>query len=111
MSRYLFQASYTSESWKAQLVDQPDVLARITPVVEACNGMLESLYYSFGDSDVMLIVEFPTHEDAASFSLAVAAGGAVSAVRTTPLLTVEEGRTAMSRASRAGGIYRPPIRA
>ena len=44
--------------------------------------------------------------DAAAFSMAVAAGGAVKAFKTTPLLSVEEGVEAMRKAHAAG--YRRP---
>ena len=43
---------------------------------------------------------------AAAFSLAVSAGKAVKAVKTTPLLTIEDGVAAMQKAAGAG--YRPP---
>jgi hypothetical protein len=46
------------------------------------------------------------HVSAAAFSLAVSAGGAVKAIKTIPLLTIEEGIAAMQKAAGAG--YRPP---
>jgi hypothetical protein len=41
---------------------------------------------------------------AAAFSLAVSAGGAVKAIKMTPLLTIEDG----VEATRKGAGYRPP---
>jgi len=43
---------------------------------------------------------------AAAFSMAAAAGGAVKAVKTTPLMSMEEAIEAMRKAGGAG--YRPP---
>ena len=43
---------------------------------------------------------------AAAFSLAAAAGGAVKALKTTPLLTIDEGVAALRAAGGAG--YQPP---
>ena len=43
---------------------------------------------------------------AASLSLAFSAGGSVKAVKTTPLMTVEEGVEAMRKAGGTG--YQPP---
>ena len=43
---------------------------------------------------------------AASFSLAASAGGAVKAIKTTPLLTLGEGIEAMTNAG--ASPYRPP---
>ncbi len=71
-------------------------------------GRLESAYYAFGDYDVVAIVEVPDNVSAAAFSLALNAGGALKAAKTTPLMTVEEGMEAMRKAGGTG--YRPPSR-
>ena len=66
----------------------------------------------WGDSTaraVVLIADFPGPEEAASFSLAATAGGAVKTITTTPLLTVEQGISAMHRAAEAGKHYVPPV--
>jgi uncharacterized protein with GYD domain len=63
-------------------------------------------YYAFGEYDVVLIGEIPDHVSAAALAMAVAAGGAAKALKTTPLLTIEEGIEAMRKASGTG--YRPP---
>jgi hypothetical protein len=42
----------------------------------------------------------------AAFALAATAAGAVKALKTTPLMTIEEGIEAMRKASGTG--YRPP---
>ena len=48
----------------------------------------------------------PNNVSAAAFSIAAAAGGAVSAIRTTPLMTTKEGMDAMKKA--AASSYKPP---
>jgi uncharacterized protein with GYD domain len=108
MARYLFQASYTSEAWAAQVSHPQNRMDVIRPVIERLGGRLESAYLSFGDYDVVVIAEMPDHISAAAFSLAASAGGAVKAVKTTPLMTIEEGMEAMQKAAGAG--YRPPGR-
>ncbi|HSF29374.1 MAG TPA: GYD domain-containing protein [Candidatus Tectomicrobia bacterium] len=108
MARYLFQASYTSDAWAAQVSHPQNRMEVIRPVIERLGGRLESAYLSFGDYDVVLIAEMPDHVSAAAFSLAASAGGAVKAVKTTPLMTIEEGIEAMKKAAGAG--YRPPGR-
>jgi hypothetical protein len=57
---------------------------------------------------VVVIAEMPDNISAAAFSLATSAGGALKAIKTTPLLTIEEGLEAMKQAAGAG--YRPPGR-
>jgi uncharacterized protein with GYD domain len=108
MARYLFHVAYTDESWATQVRVQGKVVERVEPLVAACNGTLEALYYAFGDADVIAIGEFPKPEDAAAFSMSVSSGGAVRSIKTTPLMTVEQGQAAMKRAAEAGAAYSPP---
>src|SRR5947208_15089656 len=108
MARYLFQVAYTSESWATQVRVQGDVIARVEPLVTTCKGTLHGLYYSFGDADVVALVDFDKPEDAAAFSIAVSAGGAVKSIKTIPLLSVEQGIAALKRAAEASTAYHPP---
>ena len=107
MPYFMIQATYTGESWGAQ-INKPDQnrLEQLRPVVQKLGGTLETAYYTFGDYDIIGIAQFPDNQSAAAFSLAASAGGAVKAVRTTPLMTIEEGQDAMRKAAGAG--YRPP---
>ena len=108
MAKYLFQGSYTSEAWAAQVQNPQNRLDVVRPVIERLGGRIECAYLAFGEYDVVLIVEMPDNVSMAAFSLAAAAGGAVKAVKTTPLMTIEEGIEAMKKAGGAG--YRPPGR-
>lgn len=108
MARYLFQASYTSEAWAAQMSNPQNRIEVIRPVIERLGGRLECGYLAFGEYDVIGIMEMPDNVSAAAFSLAASAGGGVKAVKTTPLLTFEEGIEALKKA--AGSGYRPPGR-
>ena len=108
MARYLFQASFTSEAWAAQVKNPQNRIEALRPVIEGLGGSLESFYYAFGEYDVVAIAEMPDNVSAAAFSLAASAGGALKAVKTTPLMTIEEGIEAMRKAAGAG--YRPPGR-
>jgi uncharacterized protein with GYD domain len=107
MGHYLIEVAYTSESWKTQVATQADVLDRISPLVAQCKGKIECIYYAFGDRDLVGVMDFPTPEDAAAFSLCASAGGSLSMCRTTPLLTVAQGKTAMKKAAVAGKAYTP----
>ena len=106
MARYLFQAAYTPEAWAAQINNPQNRVEALRPVIERLGGRLESAYYAFGDYDIIFIVEVPDNVSAAALSLAANAGGALKAVRTTPLMTIEEGMEALRKAGGAG--YRPP---
>jgi uncharacterized protein with GYD domain len=106
MAHYMLQASFTSEAW-AKLVNEPQNREQaIRPVIEKLGGKLLGYWFAFGESDAVVIVQMPDNVSAAAASLAAAAGGSVKSVRTTPLMSVEEGMQAMRKAGGAG--YRAP---
>ncbi len=106
MAYYLFQAAYQPQAWAAQIKSPQDRFQAVRPVIEGLGGRLVAGFLAFGDYDVVGIMEMPDNAAAAAFSMAVAAGGAVKSFKTTPLLTPEEGLTALEKAGRCG--YAPP---
>ena len=106
MAYYLCQVGYTPEAWKKLLRKPVDRSKAIRPIIEKLGGSLEGVWFSFGDHDLVIIVEMPDNVSAAAFSLAAAAGGALRSLKTTPLMSISEGLAAMKRASQAG--YKPP---
>jgi uncharacterized protein with GYD domain len=105
VAHYLFQVAYTPEAWKA-LVDKPQDRGKVVEgVIAQLGGKMERAWLSFGDYDVIGVMEMPDSVSAAAFSIAVAAGGACKAVKTTPLLTTTEGVEAMKKAGTCG--YKP----
>lgn len=61
---------------------------------------------TFGDYDSMAILEMPENVTAASLSMALLASGVFKAIKTTPLLTWEEGVKAMKKAKKV--LYQLP---
>ncbi len=108
MPYYLLQVKYTPEAWAAQLKNPQDSRERIRPLFEGAGARLDAIYYAFGDYDVIGIFEAPDNVSAAAVSLAVTAGGALTAAKTTPLMTAEEGMAAMRKGAAASPAYRPP---
>jgi len=102
MASYLFQVAYTAEAWSAMLGTPQDRSAAVRAAVEKLGGKVERFWLSFGDYDVVGVIEMPDNVSAAAFAMAVAAGGACKSVRTTPLLTVPEGMEAMRSAATCG---------
>lgn len=109
MAHYLIEVGYTPQSWNTQIDSSANVVDRITPAVKAAKGKIESIYYAFGDADLVGIIDFPTPEDAAGFALAVTSSGALRSFKTTPLLTVEQGIASMRRAAEIRKKYAPPV--
>jgi uncharacterized protein with GYD domain len=109
MAHYMIEVGYTAEAWSAQVEARANVVDRITPALKACGGKLESIYYTFGESDLVAIIDVKTAEDAAAFALAVTSSGALRSFKTTQLLTVEQGLASMKRASEVRKVYQPPL--
>jgi uncharacterized protein with GYD domain len=105
MASYLLQVGYTPEAWSAMIHNPQDRSAAIKTPVENLGGRVERFWLSFGDYDIIGVVDMPDSVSAAAFSMAVAAGGACRAVRTTPLLSSAEGLEAMKKAATCG--YKP----
>lgn len=111
MAHYLIEGSYTPQSWATQVEAQESVVDRMTRALDACGAKLETVYYAFGDVDLIAIVDFKEPEDAAAYSLTVHAAGIARVHRTTPLLSVDQGIEAMRRASELRKSYSPPLKA
>ncbi len=106
MAHYMLQVAYTPEAWATLLKNPQNRLDAVRPVIEKAGGSVTGAWFAFGEYDVVLIFSAPDNVTAASLSMAVSAGGAVKAIRTTPLMTIEEGIEAMRKAGGTG--YRPP---
>ena len=106
MAYYLIQVAYTAETMKKLLKKPQDRTEAIRPAIEKLGGKLENCWFSFGEYDVVVIAQMPDNVSAAAFSFAISSGGALKAVKTTPLMTIMEGIAAMKKAGGSG--YRPP---
>ena len=109
MASYLLQVGYTPEAWASLIAKPQNRIDAVRPAVEKLGGKITQGWYAFGDYDLVAIVEMPGNVEAAAFSLAAAAGGAVRTIKTTPLLSTAEGLEAMKKAATAG--YKAPGRA
>jgi uncharacterized protein with GYD domain len=105
MPSYLVQVSYSSASIAA-MVKRPHNRADVVgKAVAKLGGTMGPFYLCFGDYDTVGIVEMPDNVTAAAFALAIAAGGSCTDVKTTPLLSLEEGISALKKAGTSG--YKP----
>lgn len=105
MGLYLYQIAYTSESVAAQIREPQDRIEAVRPAVEAMGVKFLVGGYSFGEYDALVVMEAPDDATAASVALAVAAGGAAKAAKTTKLLSGHEWIEALRKAQ--GSQYRP----
>ena len=104
MGFYLVQASYGGDIAKAMVKKPHDREKAVRAAIAAMGGKVHSFFFSFGDYDSAVIVEVPDNVTAAAVALGASAGGAVSRIRTTVLLTAAEAMDAMKLAKK----YKPP---
>ena len=106
MPKYMLTVTYTTEGIKGLMKDGGSKRrAAARTLIESLGGKMESFYFTFGDTDAVVIADFPDQGAAAASSLTVAGSGAVRG-KVTVLLTPEE----IDQAVHKTGSYTPPGR-
>jgi uncharacterized protein with GYD domain len=106
MPLYLSRFSYTPETW-ARLIENPeDRREAARAYIESVGGALHGFWYAFGPHDAYTLWEAPDNVSMAAVALAITGGGALSALETTALLSVDETLEALRKAQQVE--YRPP---
>ena len=106
MPLYLSRFSYTPETW-SRLIDNPDDRRTAAQsYIESVGGKLHGFWYAFGKHDGLNLWEAPDNVSMAAVALAISSGGALSALETTVLLTVDETIAALRKAEQVR--YRAP---
>ena len=106
MPLYLTRFGYTPQTW-ARLIENPeDRRLAAQTYIESVGGKLHGFWYAFGPHDGYTLWEAPDNVSMAAVALALGAGGALSPLETTVLMSVEETMEAMGRAKQVR--YRPP---
>ena len=100
MTQYLYQASYTPESLATQMKDPTDRLAEVgAPLEQSVGAKIIGGGFSFGEYGVAVIAEAADDTTMASVAIAIGAGGAIRAAKTTPLLSGDDRVAAVTQAS------------
>ncbi len=102
MALYALQTAYAPVGWAALLKDPQNRMEAVKPVVQRLGGSVVNGWLTFGDYDVLVICQLPDNVSATALSMAISAGGAVKSVKTTPLVTFDEGLEALKKAKDAG---------
>ena len=103
MAKFLIQGSYTADGAKGLIKEGGSGRqAAVQKALEGLGGTLDSIYYTFGANDVIVICDVPDAITGLALSLAVNASGALR-LTTTPLLSVQEVDAACNKAV----SYRP----
>jgi uncharacterized protein with GYD domain len=104
MPKYLFQASYSQSGIQGVMKEggtsRKESIEKMTAQM---GGTIEAFYFTFGESDVIVIADLPDEASAAAISMAVGASGAAS-IETSVLLEP----SVIDKASGISTGYRPP---
>ncbi len=106
MAYYLIEAAYRPEAWAAMVATPQNREDAIREGIERLGGRIHGLWFSFGEYDILGIFEMPDKTDIAAFMMGAASNPMVKALKTTTLLTMEEGMEAMRKAPKSN--YQPP---
>jgi uncharacterized protein with GYD domain len=108
MPQYLYQVAYTPESLAAQIKSPQDRLETVgRQIADAVGAKILAGGFSYGEYDVSVIVEAADDVTMAAVAIAIAAGGAVKAAKTTPLLSGAQWVAALKKAPVVSAQYRP----
>lgn len=102
MPHFCHQVSFTKEAWARLLANPHDRIEVVRKPIENLGGKLETAYFAFGPFDALVITDMPDSVSAAAIAMAIAAGGAVSNIQTTPLMSAAETLDAMRKAGTCG---------
>lgn len=102
MPHFCHQVSYTKEAWARLMANPQDRLEIVRAPIEKLGGKLHTAFFAFGPFDAIAITEFPDNISAAAIAIAFAAGGAVSNIQTTPLMSAAQMVEALRKAGTCG---------
>ena len=98
MAFYMIQGAYTAEAMATMAKNPQDRSVPVRELVQKLGGRLISLYFCFGEYDVVVLVELPDDTAATAVAMAAVSPGHLKAYKTTKLFTIEETMEAMRKA-------------
>ncbi|HEY2546340.1 MAG TPA: GYD domain-containing protein [Candidatus Acidoferrum sp.] len=102
MPFYCHQVNYTKEVFAHLIKDPQDRMEIVRVPIEKLGGKLHTAFFAFGPFDAIAITEMPDNVSAAAIAIAFAAGGSVSHVQTTALMTSAQFVEALRKAGTCG---------
>ena len=99
MHRYMIEASYTPDGWRA-MVENPDVYdgAWLRTVIQRLDGELDGFWWTASDCDAIVVCRLPDDIALAALVAAFKATGTISAAKVKILLSIDEQITALKKA-------------
>lgn len=102
MAFYMIQGAYTTEAIATMVKNPQDRSIPVRELMQKLGGRLISMYFCYGEYDIVVIGELPDDSAATAVALAAMSPGYLKACKTTKLFTVEETMEAMRKAGSLG---------
>jgi len=110
MSHFMLSCNYSAESKNALIANPVDRTKAARAAVESVGGKFHSAFMTFGETDVIVIYEAPDAVASAALAMTLGASGAFSSIKTTALLSMEDGIKALKLSAETKTAYKPPSR-
>ena len=102
MALFLWQFAFTPRAWERQMGQHISPFEHLgDKVAGQYGGKVHQCWYAFGEYDITAVVEMPDNESMAAYVLALNSSGYLAAGKTTVLMSMEEGESALNRAGKA----------
>jgi uncharacterized protein with GYD domain len=108
MPTYMSQGRYSRDAMKGMLASPEDRTEAVSKLVQGVGGRLISYYVTFGEYDWMIIVEAPDEVAVSAAVIAAAAGGSVTDIKTTLIMSGSDAKRAFGKAQEVAKLYRVP---
>ena len=106
MPKYMIQISINPQAHVSMLQNPQDRAVVTRPLFEALGGKLEQYFFEIGGSTAYIITEMSEPNDLAALCSAIQAGGAVTSIKASLIISSDE---AVGIAEKAAKIaYQPP---
>ena len=99
MAHYMVQASYSQEALQRLTTSPGPGGTALKQAAEKFGGKVEAAYFTFGDYDIMVILQLPDHITIAQAVMGVRSRGGVTKLKTTVLIPPEDAIEGMKRAA------------
>ena len=104
MAHYMVQASYSQEALQRLTASPGPGGAAMKQAAEKFGGKVEATYFTFGDYDIVVILQLPDHITIAQAVMGVRSRGGVTKLKTTVLIPPEDAIEGMKRAAKLVGV-------
>ena len=108
MAKYALLGGYTTETWAKFIQNPGEREGPVRRAVEAVGGKLETIYWSFGDDDYLVIIDCPDDVAAGAIAVAVGSTGALRNLRTIKLIEADQLQQVLQKAKAVVAAYVPP---